>query len=288
VDLSDKVRATLGLRVDSFDADVDSVLSANTGSADDVQVSPKLALAFGPWNKTEVFVNAGYGFHSNDARGATIRVDPVNGEAVTPVDPLVRAFGTEIGVRSVPRPGLQTTFTVYQLELDSELVFVGDGGTTEAVGRSRRLGVEWTNAWQVNDAWTLELDAAWVDAELVDEPSGQREIPGAVDGVLSAGVVWRTDPWEASLRLRAFDGYPLIEDGSVTARDYLGLNARLAHDFGRWTLSLEGFNLLGRDDNDIEYFYPSRLPGEPADGIEDVHLHPVERPNVRLGIAYNF
>ncbi|MEM7585530.1 MAG: TonB-dependent receptor, partial [Acidobacteriota bacterium] len=95
VDLSDKVRATLGLRVDSFDADVDSVLAANTGSADDVQVSPKLALAFGPWNKTEVFVNAGYGFHSNDARGATIRIDPVNGEAVTPVDPLVRAFGTE-------------------------------------------------------------------------------------------------------------------------------------------------------------------------------------------------
>ncbi len=285
---ADTFRTTFGLRVDTFDARVESDLSANSGRQDDLLTSPKLALVLGPWNHTEVFASAGYGFHSNDARGTTIQIDPTTGEAVQPVEPLVRAKGYEIGLRTSALQGLQSTVTVYRLDLDSELVFVGDGGATEVSGRSRRIGLEWTNAWQVNPAWTVELDAAWVDAELVDEPAGQREIPGAVDSVLSAGVVWRKSPWQVTARLRAFDGYPLTEDGTVEASAFIGLGARLERTFGRWTLSLAAFNLLDRKDNDVEYFYASRLPGEPAEGIEDIHLHPVERPNVRLGIDFRF
>ena len=78
------------------------------------------------------------GFHSNDARGATITVDPVTGEPAHRVTPLARAKGAEVGIRTVRIPRLQTTVTVWTLGLDSELVFVGDAGTTDAGRPSRR------------------------------------------------------------------------------------------------------------------------------------------------------
>ncbi len=132
VSLSPHVRARLGLRADLYSVDVDSDLDLNSGSADDWIFSPKLALIFGPWKKTEVYLNFGAGHHSNDARGAVIRVDPGTLEAVRRVDPLVRSRGIDLGVRSTAIPGLHSTLTVFQLELDSELLFVGDGGSTEA------------------------------------------------------------------------------------------------------------------------------------------------------------
>ena len=285
---SDQFRSTLGARVDHFDARVSSRLEANSGSDRQTLGSPKIGLVFGPWRANEIYASYGLGFHSNDARGTTIRVDPKTGEPVAQVQPLVRARGWELGWRSAAIRGLQTSVTWFRLELDSELVFVGDGGFTEPSGRSRRTGVEWTNALAIGSSWTAEFDVALVEAELVDEPSGAREIPGALREVVAAAVTWRKGDWSTTLRLRAFGGYPLVEDGSVEARDHVGLNARVARTFGGWTASLEGFNLLDRDDNDIEYYYASRLPGEPAGGVEDVHLHPVEKRTVRVSLAYRF
>ena len=99
----------------------------------------------GPWAGTEFYVNAGIGFHSNDARGATISVDPATGEPAERVTPLAAPAAPEVGVRTVKVPGLQTTVTVWTLGLDSELLFVGDAGATEASRPSRRYGIEWAN-----------------------------------------------------------------------------------------------------------------------------------------------
>ena len=102
---------------------------------------PEGGLVLGPWRSTELYVNAGTGFHSNDARGTTITVDPVSGEPADRVTPLVRARGAEVGVRTVAIRALQPP-SGWTLGLDSELVFVGDAGTTEASRPSRRTGVE--------------------------------------------------------------------------------------------------------------------------------------------------
>ncbi len=284
-----KIRSTFGLRFDHYDASVTSDLGGNSGSADDSLLSPKVALAFGPWRGTEFYTSWGYGFHSNDARGATIRVDPTTGEPATRVEPLVRAEGFEVGLRSAAIRGLQTTLTLHRLDLDSELVFVGDGGATEASRPSRRIGIEWTNAWQLTPSFLVDLDVAWVDAEFTDEDPAGSEIPGALETVVTGGFIVEKGPWSGALRLRAFGDYPLIEDGSVRAGSSFVLNARLAYALSdRWLVAVEGFNLLDRDDSDVEYFYASRLPGEPEEGIEDVHFHPVEGPAVRLRATYRF
>ena len=112
----------------------------------------------GPWQGTEFYANAGYGYHSNDARGATITRDPNSGEPVDRVTPLARRRGAEVGVRTVAIPHLQTTFTLWTLGLDSELLFVGDAGTTEAGRPSRRTGVEWANYYRPMPWLTFDAD----------------------------------------------------------------------------------------------------------------------------------
>jgi len=124
-------RSVAGVRADTYRFRVNGDNAANAGTVTATIANPKLGLIFGPWVKTEFYVNGG-GFHSNDARGTTITVDPKSGSAVDKVTPLVRSRGFELGVRSVWLPGLQTSLSLYRLDFDSELVFVGDAGTTEA------------------------------------------------------------------------------------------------------------------------------------------------------------
>ncbi|MDA8018293.1 MAG: TonB-dependent receptor plug domain-containing protein [Thermoanaerobaculia bacterium] len=297
VDWTDRVRVRAGLRAELFDAEVDSDLAINSGSRSDVLLSPNLNFTFGPWNDTEVYLNLGWGHHSNDARGAVIRVDPSNGESVERVDPLVRARGADLGFRTSAWRGAQSTLTVFGLELDSELLFVGDGGATEASRPSRRVGVEWTHVQRIGSRLQLDLDITWTDAEFTDgervdgELVGNR-IPGAVETTIAGGVSWAAPEgpgFFGGLRWRYFDGAPLVEDGSVTASTTSLVNGRLGHRFeSGLDLVLEVFNLLDEEASDIEYFYASRLPGEPLDGVEDVHFHPVQPLSARLVLMWRY
>jgi outer membrane receptor protein involved in Fe transport len=293
----EKFRSIVGWRQDFYRFEVDSDLPANSGRASDRIGSPKLALIFGPWARTEFYANWGWGFHSNDARGSTITVDPSSGDPVSRVDPLVRAKGAELGVRSAPLPGLQLTAAAWQLELDSELLFVGDAGTTEASRPSKRRGVELA-AWYHPLPWlTIDADASFSRARFTDgDPAGDR-IPGAIERVLSVGVgVDGLGPWFGGLRLRHFGTRPLIEDDSVRSRSSTLANLRVGYRLSKsLQATLDVLNLFDREVSDIEYFYCSRLGGEApgvcADGsagTDDIHLHPAEPRTLRVALRYNF
>ncbi len=284
------LRSEVGLRADYFDFSVRSDLAANSGDASDSIVSPKLAVTLGPWARTEFFVNVGQGFHSNDARGTTIRVDPTDG--VTPaqrVDPLVAATGAEIGLRSAPLPGLQLAMSLWSLELDSELLFVGDGGTTEASRASRRSGVELGAFWSPLDWLIVDADFAWSRARFVgDDPAGDF-IPGAVEKVASLGLTFvGPGRWFGGARVRYLGEAPLIEDGSVYSDSTTLVNVEAGFRVNdSLDVSLAVFNLFDDDGSDITYFYESRLPGEPTP-VEDIHFHPVEPRTVRATATWRF
>ena len=288
--LNPELRLSLGLRADHYGADVTAFRPINSGSVDDWILSPKATLVWKPSPSFELYLNAGSGFHSNDARGATIRVDPVTGESVQRVDPLVRATGADVGFRASTPGGYMTTVSLFRLELDSELLFVGDAGATEASRPSRRVGIEWTNFWQVSRTLGVDLDATWTDAEFSDGDPAGSEIPGAIEATVAAGITLADlGKWSGALRLRYFSGGPLIENGSVTWGPTALLNGRLGYRLtDRLGLVLDGFNLLDREDEDIAYFYASRLSGEPLEGVEDVHFHPTEKPAVRLSLTWRY
>ena len=130
---TDWLRTTVGIREDYFAGRVLSDTPENSGNAQASITSPKAGIVLGPWYKTEFYGNAGYGLHSNDIRGATITVDPI--DKVTPQDRvplLVRSKGAELGIRTKAIEGLTSSVAVFVLDFDSELLFVGDAGTTEA------------------------------------------------------------------------------------------------------------------------------------------------------------
>src|SRR5262245_10828766 len=286
---NDKVRSQIGLRADLYRADVDSDLDLNSGQESDAIVSPKLALAFGPWRSTETYVNFGMGFHSNDARGATIQVDPKTGLPARAVTPLVRATGAEVGVRTSALRGLRSSVSAFALDLDSELIFVGDAGSTEAGRPSRRVGLEWANFYQRVPWLAVDVDLAATRARFTDDdPAGDR-IPGAIERVASAGVsVEGLRGFSGSLRLRYFGPRPLVEDDSVRSGATQLLNARVGYQLPRGVrLDLDLFNLLDSEASDIDDFYASRLPGEPAGGVEDIHFHPVEPRSIRLLVSWS-
>ncbi|QDU86416.1 Vitamin B12 transporter BtuB [Planctomycetes bacterium Pla163] len=284
-------RSTIGLRADQYFFDVDSDLAANSGNESDGIVSPKLSLVFGPWADTEFYVNAGYGFHSNDARGTTLTDDPTTpalGDG-TPVDPLVEQRGAEIGVRTTAIDGLQSTLSLWYLESDSELLFVGDAGNTEASGATERWGIEWTNFWEVNDWLTADLDAAASQARFTDAGDDDH-VPGAIDTVVATGLTARSeDGHYVALRGRFFGPRDLIEDGSVESSSSFLVNLHAGYVIDEhWRVRLSVFNLLDSDESDIEYFYASRLAGEPVGGVEDVHFHPAEPFSLRLAVTATF
>ncbi len=284
------IRTELGLRADLYHFGVSSDIAANSGSETDGIVSPKLGVVIGPFGGTELYANAGTGFHSNDARGATITVDPATGERADRVTPLVAARGAEVGVRTVAIPRTQLTVTLWTLSLDSELLFVGDAGTTEASRPSRRTGIEATAYFRPRSWVTFDGELAWSRARFTDvDPAGDR-IAGSVETVVSAGISLEAarGPF-ANIRLRYFGPRPLTEDDSVRSRATNLMNLQAGYRFSNNVrLFADVFNLLDSKASDIDYFYASRLPGEPAAGIDDLHLHPALPRSFRLGLQVGF
>jgi len=294
------LRTIAGLRADWYRFDVDSSIAQNSGKESDSIVSPKLGLVFGPWAKTEYFVNAGYGFHSNDARGTVITVDPKTLDPADPVDPLVRTKGAELGVRTQIVPNLQSSFALWYLQQDSELLFVGDAGTTEASRPSKRVGIEWINYYRPLPWLLIDAELAFTRARFRDEDAAGDRIPGAMERMAQVGVtVEDLGRWFGSVQLRYLGARPLIEDDSVRSESTTIANARVGYRLTKnLRVQLDVLNLFGSKDQDITYFYASCLPSElgsgpcpaaaPRDGIEDLHVHPVEPRQFRLTLVGTF
>lgn len=288
---TDWLRTSIGFRADTYYADVVSDTAANSGKARDSIVNPKLGLVLGPWFDTELFVNYGGGFHSNDARGVTATVDPTSPLFNISRSPfLVPSTGSEIGLRNRSIAGLETAVTLFQLDFASENLFQGDSGTTEPSRPTRRFGVEWTNRYAVTPRLSLEGDLTVTNARFADrDPAGNR-VPEAPTTIASAGFTFGEGlGWFGAMRFRYFGPRPLIEDNSVRSKTTALLNGRVGYNFENGvSLSLDVLNLTNAKADQITYFYTSRLPGEGTDGVADRHFHPVEPTAVRLTLAGRF
>ena len=220
----------------------------------------------------------------------TETITPKEGLSADPVTPLVRSRGAEVGLRTEVIPGLQSSLALWRLALDSELVFSGDAGDTAPNRPSKRYGIEWNNHWVARPWLLFDVDLAVSRARFtVDDPVGN-SIPGSVNTVVSLGAtVTERGPWFGHFQLRYFGPRPLVEDNSRrsngTTLAYLRAGYRINRSLD---LAVDVFNLFDRQASDIDYFYASRLKGEPAAGVDDVHFHPVEPRLLRLMLTARF
>jgi len=284
------LRSVAGVRVDRDAFDVSSSLAANSGRRTASIASPKLSLILGPWGRTEFFVNAGTGFHSNDARGTTEAVTPKDGLPADPVKPLVRSRGAELGLRTQAVPDLQSAVALWALRLDSELVFSGDAGATEPSRASLRKGVEWNNHYVAARHLLLDADLSFSQARYTGHDASGSSIPGSIEAVASFGATLKDwGSWFGQFQFRYFGPRPLVEDDSVTSKATSLAYLRAGYKLAEGTrLTFDVFNLFDRKASDIDYAYASRLQGEPADGVNDIHFHPVEPRSFRVTLTTAF
>jgi outer membrane receptor protein involved in Fe transport len=288
--LSPALRAITGMRHDVYYFDIKSDISQNSGKANSDILSPKLGLAWQASNRHEFYANWGRGFHSNDGRGSSIRVDPVSGDPTQSVNPLVKATSQELGWRANPIGQWQTTLAFFSLKLDSELLFIGDVGATEASRPSKRVGLEWTNYLPINEWSYIDADFALTRARFTNRDDAGDYIPGAVSKTASISLsTFHPSGWSASARLRYLGPRALIEDNNIQSNSTLLTNVRVGYQVTpKVNLALDVFNIFNRKVSDIDYFYTSRLRGEPANGVDDVHTHPAEPIMARLTMTLNY
>jgi hypothetical protein len=304
-----RLRFVGGVRADLYDFVVHDPDSANSGRTAEGIVSPKFLSAFEISRNQELYADFGDSFHSNDAREVFQTLDPrthapfdAGGAPVLQVTPLVRAVGEEIGYR-YSNPQYTGTISLWQLNLNSELVFDGDHGTTFAGGPTVRRGFEVANFWKPVQWLTYDIDFSGSSARFLANFNGQgTSVPEFVNAVVSAGATIDRPSYAASLRLRYFGPRVLDQEGDAFSTPSLLLNLQ-------YTLKLHGGNAIRVDvlnflearTDDVEYYYGSWLPqdarnsalaGSPAinpalggGDVTDYHLHPTQQRTMRLSLV---
>jgi len=287
-------RSLVGLRADDIRMHVRAIqTSANSGSRSADRMSPKLALIFGPWQHTEFFVNAGRGFHSNDARGVAATVRLPTGKAVDRAPALVPSKGEEIGVRTEIVPGLQSSLALWRLDSDSELVYSADSGTTDPNGASRRHGIEWNNHIVLNRWLLVDADMAWTHARFADVNANSgtgHDIPNAVGKVgLFAVTVHHLGPWSGGLITRYIGRYPLAQDGTVTNPSSFVINLQIKRALTpQVAVTLDVLNLFDRKFYDIAYQQDYRVTPAAPIVPSGMTVHPGEPREFRAALSVGF
>ncbi len=311
--LTRKLRLAAGVRADVYTFKVSDLRPENSGSVRAGIISPKIALSYTVNPKVELYADYGQGFHSNDARGITETVDPGTGLNTDPgtgqilrgATPLVRAQGAELGVRFSIAQKLRSTISLWNLDLASELIFQGGAGTTTPGRPSSRHGFELANFYIPSPGVTLDFDYSSSAAKFTNfDPVGQT-IPGSIKDVLTFGIALDKSHTYGSVRLRYFGPRPLLEDGSAHSNPTttVSLQAGFKPSKGM-KIEFDVFNLLGAKASDIDYYYNSSIPSDPAytkpgfagpcpidpcgAGVGDVHFHPIERRLIRFTVTKQF
>jgi outer membrane receptor protein involved in Fe transport len=252
------------------------------GTVKDHVVSPKIGANYEVANGVALYANWGEGFHSNDARGVTSPTDPAPG--------LIEGTFKELGGR-FERSGLILTGVYWWSTIESELIYVGDSGAVEPSDPATRRGYEITAFWRPNGWLAVDGVLTGSRARYVGLPQGENYVPGALESSGELGLSALFPEWNASLRFRYLGPHALIEDNSQRGEPTYLVNLRAA-----WTpqrprgleLYAELLNALDSDDDDIDYFYETRFPGEPADGVVGRNSRIVEPRQVRIGVKKTF
>ena len=290
------LRTVFGLREEYYWASDHSVISGFFGSRGQTLFQPKGSIVLGPFYKTELYVSAGRGFHSDDVRGVfgTVPLEGFPGAAgATPL--MASTTGEEIGLRTNIVPRLQIELALFREDFRSELRYNADAGEDEASAPSRREGIEISAQYHPTPWLELNTDLAFSKAryqgDLASFDLDGPFIANAPSFIGSFGVlVDNLGPWYGGLQWRRLGAYP-ISDGDQFPQDkgYSEVNLDVGYKVNAGLkLQVSIFNLLDTKANAAAFYYAARLPGEPADGVNDYQVHPLEPISARFTVTKSF
>ena len=289
-------RTVVGLREEYYWASDRSLISGFSGAAHQFLFQPKGSLVLGPFFKTELYLSAGRGFHSDDVRGVfgTVPLEGIPGAAgQTPL--LASTTGEEVGLRTNLVPHLQAQIAVFRQDFRSELTYNADVGQDEASAPSRRQGIEVSAQFRPTPWLELNTDLSFSKAryqgDLASFGLDGPYISNAPSFIGSFGIlVDDLGPWFGGLQWRKLGPYP-ISDGDRLPEDkgYSEVNLDIGYKVTpKLKLQVGVFNLLNTKANASAFYYTSRLAGEPLEGVTDFQVHPVEPISARFTVTKTF
>jgi hypothetical protein len=284
--VSSDLSINLGGRFDQFyhqyqnTLDSAFTIAATTRS----QWSPKASIQWQATEKLKLFFRTGSGFHSNDSRVVLFSPD----QNILPA-----AWGQDIGFQIRPLRRLLLSVSGWHLDLEQEFVYVGDAGIVEPGGRTRRLGLDLSARWQLNQNLFLDADYTWSKARSIEEPETAQFVPLAPVHTAVGGINWVSDGFAAGLRTRWLGDRPANEDNSLIAKGYFLLDAQIsfAPAFAgkkrplEFTLSAQ--NLGNTLWYEAQFETESRLEGETTP-VSEIHFTPGTPIWVKAGILFKF
>jgi outer membrane receptor protein involved in Fe transport len=169
-------------------------------------------------------------------------------------------------------------------------LYNGDIGATEPGPASSRHGIEIANYYSPTKWLVFEGDVSLSQARFTAGETAGQHVPEAVGTVVSGGAsVEGFHRTFASLRLRYFGTRALVEDNSVRSKPTTLVNLQSGYQLLRnMRVTADVFNLFNATVSDIDYHFPSRLPGEPLEGVNDIHFHSAVPRTLRVGMLLAF
>lgn len=282
--------AEAGVRADHFgfntvDRINDTGVASITGIKDASIYSPKVNVVITPVPKTDIYLNYGEGFHSNDARGVTSQTEPAR--------PLTKARGYEIGARTNLGNRWDLAASLWQLDMDGEFVWVGDGGFTEENGATRRQGVDFETRLQMLSWLWADFDMTLCTAEFTQNAGNGTAVALAPRRTLAGGLSARhPSGLYGSLRAQSIDTRPADEANEFQAQGFTVVDLAAGYRHKRWEVVVNVGNLLNTQWYTAQFENDSRVRRpdgtlEPV-AVTDMHVVPGPPVNVKGGVKLYF
>ncbi|MCI1751438.1 MAG: TonB-dependent receptor [Flavobacteriales bacterium] len=280
LDLSKRWSINAGLRYDVYDFNyTEDRYDSLSGNKVVSRTSPKLNLYYQAKENVQLYLRTGIGFHSNDARSVVISGSENN---------LPAAYGVDLGSTFKVAPRVLVNAALWGLYLESEIVYVGDGGTTEINTPTQRLGADLGVRYQISDKLFADLDVNYAHGRVLDVPSSENRIPLAPEITTIGGISYKQDKgWNGTLRYRYIGDRPANADNSVVAQGYFLVDAGASYRFTKLEVGISVENLLNTEWNQAQFDTESRLFNEAAP-VSELHFTPGTPFFLKGVVSYRF
>jgi hypothetical protein len=261
-----------GLRLDYFHfyyqnlaPDSDIFATANfAGKSPDAHsatVSPKFNVSYSFNNDLQLYLKAGKGFHSNDARVVIAN----QGYGILP-----SAYGADLGINWKPLPKLFINAALWYLYLQQEFTFGQDlidqpGGPVTPTGKTVRTGLDLSARYQLTDWLFASLNGNLAHPRYIDSAKGHNYVPLAPTFTSTAGLFFRAkDGLNGGISYRYLHDRPADSGDEFTARGYFITDLAVNYTRKRYEVGLAIENLFNRQWDESQFEYTSQLKGETA------------------------
>ena len=233
-------------------------------------ISPKLSAEYTFNPSFQLYIKAGKGFHSNDARVVIAN----QGFEILPA-----AWGADLGLNWKPIPRLFINTAVWYLYLAQEFTFGQDlidqpGGPIQPSGKTRRIGMDISGRYQLTDWLFASLNLNLAQPRFIDSAAGHNYLPLAPTFTSTAALdVTFKKSWNGSISYRYLHDRAANSTYTLNALGYCVTDLAINYTQPKYQLGLSVENLLNVKWNESQFEYVSRLQYETAP-VDDVSFTP--------------